>query len=83
MSRTMTKPTFAFATSLDPDQPAHSDSMRIHAVHFKNPVTSRKMKVNSAQTGLDACWSKTHYVAIFIARLIFFMPPQHLRCDGI
>jgi hypothetical protein len=50
MSRVTTKQHNDFATSMDPDPPAHPGSLiRIHSVRFTNPITSRE--TNSEQHG--------------------------------
>jgi hypothetical protein len=56
MSRVMSKPTYnAFATSMDPDQPAHPRSLiRIHAVRLQTLLQVEKLIANSMdpdQTG--------------------------------
>jgi hypothetical protein len=49
MSRATKKPTYsAFATSIDPNQPAHPRSLiRIHAVRLQTPIQVRKLLANS------------------------------------
>jgi hypothetical protein len=70
-----------FATSMDPDQPAHPPSLiRIHAVRLPTLLQVETLRANTlhgswsdcvdAQAGLDPCWSQTHYVGFVVTRLI-------------
>jgi hypothetical protein len=61
---------------MDPHQPAHPLSLiRIHAVHLQTILQVEKLIANimdpdqTAQAGLDPCWSQTHYVGFAMARL--------------
>jgi hypothetical protein len=58
---------------MDPHQPAHPLSLvKIHAVHLQTILQVEKLIANiteSDQTGLDPCWSQTHYVSFAMARL--------------
>jgi hypothetical protein len=61
---------------MDSDQPAHPRSLiRIHAVRFATQLQVGKLIANSmdpdenAQSGLDICWSQTHYVGFVVTRL--------------
>jgi hypothetical protein len=54
---------------MDPDQPAHPRSLiRTHAVRLSTLLQVEKLTANSmdldqtAQAGLDQCWSQTQYV---------------------
>jgi hypothetical protein len=58
-----------FATSMDPDQPAHPSSLiRIHAVRLQTLLQVEKLIANSTdldQTArMDPCWSQTHYLVL-------------------
>jgi hypothetical protein len=55
MSRVMTKHN-SFATSMDPDQPAHPTLLQVE-----------KLIANS----MDPCLSQTHYVGIVMTLLIY------------
>jgi hypothetical protein len=63
---------------MDPDQPALLRSLiRIHAVRLSTLLQVGKLIANSidpdqtAQAGLDPCWSQTHNVGFVVAQLIF------------
>jgi hypothetical protein len=60
----------AFSTSMNPDQPAHPRSLiRIPAVRLQTLLQVEKLKENGMdpdQTGLDPCWSQTHYVGFVV-----------------
>jgi hypothetical protein len=61
---------------MDPDQTAHPRSLiKIHAVCLPTLLQVKKLIANSmdpdqtAQAGLDPCWSQTHYVGFVMTRL--------------
>jgi hypothetical protein len=61
---------------MDPDQSAHPRSLvRIHAVRLQTLLQVGKLTANSmdpdqtAQAGLDPCWSQTNYVGFVMTRL--------------
>jgi hypothetical protein len=63
---------------MDPDQPVYPRSLcRIHAVRLPTLLQVEKLIANSmdpdqtAQAGLDPCWSQTHYVGFVMTRLIY------------
>jgi hypothetical protein len=67
----------AFATSMDPVQPAHPRSLiRIHAVRLPNLLQLEEHGTRSdcadAQAGLDPCWSQSHYVGFVVTWLKYW-----------
>jgi hypothetical protein len=66
-----------FATSIDPDQPAHPRNLiRIHAVRLPTLLQVEKLKANSMipDQMCRLVWihagRKTHYVGFVVTRLI-------------
>jgi hypothetical protein len=73
---------------MDPDQPAHPRSLiGNHAVRLQTLLQVQKLIANSmdpdqtAQAGLDPCWSQMHYVGFVYFILYTFRLFRLFVCD--